>query len=98
LLDKVDKGSVGGGGYPVVTVADDFNIEAQPNTFYNIKNPSDTSIEIDIKCEELFVEDKSKHVLFSFDELEYLIEEMGEFALMLMLGAPIIKDDSMPGY
>jgi hypothetical protein len=29
------------GGYPVVTVENDFNIEAQPNTFYNIKNEAD---------------------------------------------------------
>ena len=38
-----------GGVYPVVTVTDDFNIDVESNTFYNIKNPSDASIEINIK-------------------------------------------------
>ena len=31
-------GEGGSGGYPVVTVEDNFNIEVKPNTFYNIKN------------------------------------------------------------
>lgn len=40
-------GSVG--GYPVVTIEDDFNIEAEPNTFYNIKNNADSEISINFK-------------------------------------------------
>jgi DNA polymerase III sliding clamp (beta) subunit (PCNA family) len=63
LLKEIDKNvenlGVGGGntptsisgGYPVVTVEDDFNITAEPNTFYDIKN--DTNSEININ----FVED-----------------------------------------
>jgi hypothetical protein len=54
LLKEIDKNvenlGVGGGntptsisgGYPVVTVEDNFNIEAQSNTFYNIKNTPDS--------------------------------------------------------
>lgn len=45
-------GSSFSGGYPVVTVENDFNIEAQPNTFYNIKNSPDNEVNINFKDEE----------------------------------------------
>jgi hypothetical protein len=68
LLDKVDKGSVSGGGvYPVVTVTDDFNIEAEPNTFYNIKNIGEDSVNINIDSANYSVEDKEKLTMFTWD-------------------------------
>lgn len=36
-------------GYPVVTIEDNFNIEAKPNTFYNIKNHADSEVSINFK-------------------------------------------------
>ena len=89
-----------GGVYPVVTVTDDFNIDVESNTFYNIKNPSDASIEINIKDQELFIENKSKHVLFSFDELETLLgnDDSRIIGMGMLFGAPILKNNSIPGY
>lgn len=42
------------GGYPIVTVEDDFNITAEPNTFYNIKNNADSEVSINFKAEEFY--------------------------------------------
>lgn len=44
-------GGTGGstnGGYPIVTVEDNFNITAEPNTFYDIRNTKDTVINIEM--------------------------------------------------
>jgi hypothetical protein len=44
-------GGTGGstnGGYPIVTVEDNFNITAEPNTFYDIRNTEDTVINIEM--------------------------------------------------
>ena len=49
-----EENNIDGGGYPVVTIEDDFNIEAEPNTFYNIKNSTDTEVNINFKTEELY--------------------------------------------
>ena len=55
------------GGYPVVTVEKDFNIEAQPNTFYNIKNGEGSEVSISFKDDEFGV-NKNKTLLFYMDE------------------------------
>lgn len=39
-------------GYPVVTIEDNFTIEAKPNTFYDIKNDGDSEIIINFQSEE----------------------------------------------
>lgn len=83
-----------GGGYPVVTVTEDFNIEAQPNTFYNIKNSADD--EVNINCSEGYSIDgiNSKHIMFTFDGWEE--DEIGtNFAY---LGGPCVPDTSKEGY
>lgn len=46
FLRDIDKDCNSVGGYPVVTVEDNFNIEAKPNTFYNIKNSADSEVNI----------------------------------------------------
>lgn len=53
---------VGGnpGGYPVVTVEDNFNIEAKPNTFYNIKNSTDTEVNINCMSDKYSVDEVRK--------------------------------------
>ena len=78
LLKEIDKNvenlGVGGGntptsisgGYPVVTVEDDFNITAEPNTFYNIKNNADSEININFNPEEFYNTGNDKILLFTF--------------------------------
>ena len=58
-------GSSFSGGYPVVTVENDFNIEAQPNTFYNIKNSPDNKVNINFKDEEFYIKGLSRHIFFT---------------------------------
>lgn len=69
-------GSSASGGYPVVTVENNFNIEAQPNTFYNIKNSPDNEVNINFKDEE-FGGDGSKIFVF-YTDVERLKNELGE--------------------
>lgn len=99
LLDKVDKGSVSGGGYPVVTVTDDFNIDAQPNTFYNIKNSGEDSVNISIDPAKYSVEDKSKLTMFAW---ENWIEDLSVYGELLMFqilfGHNLKEDTSKEGY
>ena len=54
FLREINKGNTTVGGYPVVTIEDNFNIEAEPNTFYNIKNNADSEVSINFKPEELY--------------------------------------------
>jgi hypothetical protein len=54
-------------GTPVVTIKDNFTIDAKPNTFYNIKNNGEDSVNINIKDEDLYIEDMNKLILFTFD-------------------------------
>lgn len=99
LLDKVDKGSVGGGVYPVVTVTDDFNIEAEPNTFYNIKNSSEEQVNINIPTNKLYVDDQQKTVMFIFDELIQAASSDSQlFFTPLLFGGKLIPDTSIEGY
>ena len=63
-------GSSAGGGYPVVTVENDFNIEAQPNTFYNIRNAEDSEVNISFKDEDFYTQDLSRHIFFTYDSAE----------------------------
>jgi hypothetical protein len=74
-------GSSAGGGYPVVTVENDFNIEAQPNTFYNIRNAEDSEVNISFKDEDFYTQDLSRHIFFTYDSAENggLIEILAGF-------------------
>lgn len=59
-------------GYPIVTVEDNFNIEAKPNTFYNIKNNADSEVSINFKPEEFYATGVSDRKVWFFS---YNIEE-----------------------
>ena len=54
FLREINKDNTTVGGYPIVTVEDNLNIEAQPNTFYNIKNNADSEVSINFKPEEFY--------------------------------------------
>lgn len=102
LLDKVDKGSVSGGVYPVVTVTDNFNIDAQPNTFYNIKNSGEDSVNISIDPDKYSIEDKEKLTMFTWDTWMEDVSAFGELAEMLIfsifLGHTIKEDSTYEDY
>ena len=54
-VDKIDNlKNNSSKGYPVITVEDNFNIEAKPNTFYNINNDEDDEININFNPEEFY--------------------------------------------
>lgn len=69
-------GSSATGGYPVVTVEDNFNIEAQPNTFYNIRNTPDNEVNISFKDEEFGGE--GGKILVFYTDVERLSNELGD--------------------
>lgn len=82
--------------YPIVTVEDNFNINAKPNTFYNIKNDANNEINIDFKDEELYNTGNDKILLFTFDdvnELTHLFLQVSEY-----IGIAFKKDTSKEGY
>ena len=84
----------GSGGYPVVTIEDDFNIEAKPNTFYNIKNTTDAEVSINFKPEEFYATGKSKHIMFIWDNFS----PDNEIILALLIGGIVVEDNSVEGY
>jgi hypothetical protein len=109
ILKEIDKNvenlGVGGGntptsisgGYPVVTVEDNFNIEAKPNTFYNIKNSPDSDISINFK-DGYSIEGSSK-VLFINAEPEGDDNFVDVAPMILLLGlSNLIYDTTKEGY
>jgi hypothetical protein len=109
LLKEIDKNvenlGVGGGntptsisgGYPVVTVENDFNIIAEPNTFYNIKNSPDSDISINFK-DGYSIEGSSK-VLFINAEPEGDEYFVNVASSIMMLGlSNLIYDTTKEGY
>lgn len=87
---------VGGnpGGYPVVTVEDDFNIEAEPNTFYNIKNNTDSEVNINFKPEEFYATGKNKHIMFTWDNFN----PDDDITIASYIGGIVVEDNSIKGY
>lgn len=91
-------GGTGGGstsgGYPVVTVEDDFNITAEPNTFYDIRNPKDTTINI--------TTDKNIYSISQTSQSYYCFtgEGMAVDAQLIFssCGISIISDSSIEGF
>lgn len=83
------------GGYPVVTVENDFNIEAQPNTFYNIKNSPDNEVNINFKDEE-FGGQWDKMPIFYFDATNWNDEQsetLGEVLRYLTFGGVFVPSN-----
>jgi hypothetical protein len=87
----------GSGGYPVVTVEDDFNITAKPNTFYNIKNSPDSEISINFK--DGYSIEGSNKVLFINAELEGDDNFVSSAPAIMLLGlSNLIYDTTKEGY
>lgn len=109
LLKEIDKNvenlGVGGGntptsisgGYPVVTVEDDFNIEAEPNTFYNIKNDADSEISIYFK-NGFSLDNKRKHIMFTAGNITSSNLEDIVWQLFETFGGVLVDDMSVDGY
>jgi hypothetical protein len=90
---------VGGnpGGYPIVTVEDNFNIEAKPNVFYDIKNGEDTEINItfirkkDVIEEYIFNINSPANIIFN-DEIKWNndnlpdLEQEGIYTISILNG------------
>jgi hypothetical protein len=79
----------GSGGYPIVTVKDNFNIEAEPNTFYDIKNPINS--EIIIVCNQLEIAPTRIHFIYDGSYTD-------EFGAILSSGLNVLFDDTKEGY
>ena len=84
-------------GYPVVTVEDDFNITAEPNTFYDIKNDTDSEININFVEDGYSARSQFKHIMFTFDNLD--TDEMFDVAMLFShTGGRVVSDTSREGY
>lgn len=88
--------------YPVVNVTDNFNIEAQPNTFYNIKNSGEDSVNISIDSANYSIEDKEKLTMFTWDTW---MEDLGTYSdlveilmISIFLGHHIKEDSTHEDY
>lgn len=90
-------GEGGSGGYPVVTVEDDFNIEAEPNTFYNIKNDADSEVSIDFK-DGYSIECRNKAIFITAEPEgdDYFMEAAS--IIMLVGLSNLIHDTTKEGY
>lgn len=95
FLREINKGNTTVGGYPVITVEDSFNIEAKPNTFYNIKNTADTEVNINFKPEEFYATGKNKHIMFTFDGWD---NPENTLNLISTIGGVITPDNTKEGY
>lgn len=91
-------GGTGGstnGGYPIVTVEDNFNIDAQPNIFYNIKNNADSEVSINCKPEEFYAAGKDGLIFFIWENLE---DTLDIIQIVNMCGIKLIADNSLQGF
>lgn len=59
--------NIASNGYPIVTVEDNFNIEAKPNTFYNIVNGEDDEINITFVDEEFYANTVVNEFVFNIN-------------------------------
>ena len=55
------------GGYPILTIKDNFNIEAKPNTFYNINNGENDEINITFVDEEFYADIVANEFIFNIN-------------------------------
>lgn len=94
FLRDIGKGGGNIGGYPVVTVEDNFNIEAKPNTFYNIKNNTDTEVNINFNPEEFYATGKNKYIMFTWDNFN----PDDVISIASYIGGIVVKDNSVEGY
>lgn len=95
FLKDIGKDCDSVGGYPVVTIEDNFTIEAKPNTFYDIKNNTDTEVNINFKPEEFYATGKNKHIMFTFDGWD---NPENRINLISTVGGVITPDNTKEGY
>lgn len=96
-------------GYPVVTIKDNFTINAEPNTFYNIKNSNGDSVNISIDSDKYSIDnEQEKRTMFTWDtymeDISGVIEnigiegEEGSFLVQLLMNSLMldhnIKEDN----
>lgn len=67
FLREINKGNAIVGGYPVVTVEDNFDIAAKPNTFYNINNGENSEINITFANEEFYNNTVTNEFIFNIN-------------------------------
>ena len=85
--------------YPVVTIKDNFTIDAQPNTFYNIKNNGEDSVNINIDTDKYSVDEQEKLTMFVWDTMGEDIMNSGlgnmnTILLVIIFLGHHIKEDS----
>lgn len=90
FLREINKDNTTVGGYPIITVEDNFNIKAEPNTFYNIKN--NINSEILITCNQLEV--APTRIYFTYDGSDS--DDFGN--ILSTVGLNIIPDNTKEGY
>lgn len=95
-----DSSNTNTNGYPIVTVADDFNITAEPNTFYNIKNNVDDTININFNVNELYATGKDGLIFFTCENFHD--EEFPDILDVMYIangfGIRLIADNSLQGF
>lgn len=94
FLREINKNNTISGGYPIVTIEDNFNIDAKPNTFYNIKNTADSEVNINFKPEEFYATGKNKHIMFTWDNFNP--EDV--ISVISYIGGVVVEDNSIEGY
>lgn len=94
FLREVNKGNATVGGYPVVTVKDNFNIDAKSNVFYDIKNTADSEVNINFKPEEFYATGKNKHIMFTWDNFD----PKDTISIASYIGGIVVEDNSIDGY
>lgn len=88
-------GSGSSGGYPIVTIEDNFNIDAQPNIFYNIKNNAGSEVSINFKPEEFYAAGKDGLIFFIWENLE---DTLDIIEIVNICGIKLIADNSLQGF
>lgn len=53
--------------YPIITIKDNFDIEAKPNTVYNINNSEDDEINITFVNEEFYADNVTNKFIFNIN-------------------------------
>lgn len=67
FLRDIDKDCDSVDGYQVITIEDNFNINAKPNTFYNIDNSEDDEINIIFVNEEFYANTVVNEFIFNIN-------------------------------
>ena len=81
-------------GYPIVTVKDNFNITAEPNTFYDIRNTKDTVINIEMDT-NIYSTSYTNQSYYCFSG----VSSQNDFMMIMSIcGGTITPDVSIEGF